>query len=60
MYEVSRVVGDIARQTLEKNRPIVGEWAFAHGDEGHYMRNHVAPWHLRALKLKCSAMNRRY
>ena len=43
-------MADIARQPLERNKPIVGEWAFAHGDEGHQQTNHFAPWAFEGIK----------
>lgn len=44
MTELSQYVGDIVNHHVDRNTPIVGNWAFAHGDEGHYQILAVAPW----------------
>lgn len=41
---LSVFTADIAKRSVSKNAPIVGDWAFAHGAEGHYVCNAMAPW----------------
>lgn len=44
MTELSQFVGEIANHQVDRNTPITGNWAFAHGDEGHYRILAVSPW----------------
>lgn len=44
MTELSEFVGKIANHKVDRNTPITGEWAFAHGDEGHYQLLAISPW----------------
>jgi isopropylmalate/homocitrate/citramalate synthase len=50
MYRLSAFVEDLARQGLPNNKPIVGKWAFVHGDEWHVWGNKVYPWVFEAVK----------
>lgn len=44
LFELSELVSSIAKQTPSRNHPIIGEWAFAHGDEAHHKNSHIFPW----------------
>jgi len=50
LCDLSAFVGDIAKQPPVGNKPIVGDWAFAHGDEGHMMLNQFFPWVFEGIK----------
>lgn len=43
LRQLSIFTSDIARRPVSKNAAIVGDWAFAHGDDGHYTMNAIAP-----------------
>jgi isopropylmalate/homocitrate/citramalate synthase len=50
MYELSALVGDIAKYPPQRNQPIVGNWVFGHGDEGHVMLKQYSPWCFEGVK----------
>jgi isopropylmalate/homocitrate/citramalate synthase len=50
MCGLSSFLGDITRLKPHKNMPLVGEWAFAHGDEQHYANNEKSQWVFEGTK----------
>ncbi len=43
LRELSRYTSAICNRPVSKNAAIIGDWAFAHGDDGHYTLNAIAP-----------------
>jgi isopropylmalate/homocitrate/citramalate synthase len=50
LQSLSAFVSDLARQEPSVNKPIVGKWAFVHGDEWHVWGNKAYPWVFEAVK----------
>lgn len=50
MCDLSAVVAEISNHKPDRNSPIVGEWAFSHADEGHYMILKYSPWSFEGIK----------
>lgn len=49
LTELTRLVEEITNRKVDRNSPIVGEWAFCHGDEGHTMILKMSPWAFEAI-----------